>query len=315
VNEKTLNDQTLNDDAVYEEAAHDEAPNERTRTQISAGKLPHITALFWILKILATTLGETGGDSLSLSLKLGYAEATAFFFAILAVCLAGQLRVRLFHPALYWAAIVATTTMGTTLSDFITRGPGQSINTSGGLGYVWGMALIGACLILVFLFWRTTGLSFDVQKITTRRAELLYWTAILLSNTLGTALGDYLADALHLGFWPSAAMIATIMLFIAIAHYTTKISGVLLFWLGFVLTRPLGTTVGNFLSKSHAKGGLAFGNYGTTIVLLVLVALGIGYSYYAIRGAGSHGIDSGSVDASNVDSGTATRNRRADDTE
>jgi uncharacterized membrane-anchored protein len=257
--------------------------NQPTRASISAAKLPHITALFWVLKILATTLGETGGDSLSLSLNLGYAAATAFFFVVLAVCLSAQLRVRRFHPALYWAAIVSTTTMGTTLSDFINRGPGDSIGTSGGLGYEWGMTVMCSGLVIVFLIWRATGLSFDVEKITTRRAELLYWTAILLSNTLGTALGDFLADALHLGFWPSAALIAAIMVVIMVAHYTTKISGVLLFWMGFILTRPLGTTVGNFLSKSHAKGGLALGNYGTTFALLGMVIIGIGYSYYLLR--------------------------------
>ncbi|WP_255634694.1 hypothetical protein [Nocardia sp. alder85J] len=237
------------------------------------------------MKIAATTFGETGGDSLSLSLNLGYAMSTVLFFVILAVCLAAQLGVRRFHPALYWAAIVATTSMGTTLADFIDRGPGSSISTKSGLGYEWGMTVMGAGLILVFLIWRSTGLSFDVQQITTRRAELLYWGAILMSNTLGTALGDYLADGLHLGFWPSGALIAAIMVVIMIAHYTTRISGVLLFWLGFVLTRPLGTTMGNFFSKSHAKGGLDLGNYGTTLALAVLLVVGIGYSYFAINRA------------------------------
>jgi uncharacterized membrane-anchored protein len=253
-----------------------------TRNFITDYKLPHITALFWILKILATTFGETGGDSFSLSLKLGYAASTVLFFVFLAVTLGGQLAVHRFHPALYWTVIVSTTLMGTTLADFTDRGPGHSIGTSGGLGYVDGMSIMGSVLILIFLIWKFTGLSFNVEKITTRRAELLYWTAILLSNTLGTIIADYMADELRLGFWKSGLIIAAIMVAIMVAHYTTKISSVLLFWVGFILTRPLGTCLGNYLSKSRAKGALGLGNYGTTAALFALLAIAVAYSYYLL---------------------------------
>ena len=263
------------------------SPDKEPAGMSVISRLPQITALFWAMKIAATTFGETGGDSLSMSLDLGYAEATLLFFSILAVCLFFQLRARRFQPALFWAAIAATVLMGTTLADFIDRGPGDDVGTSGGLGYVGGMAVAFSGLILVFVIWRASGRSFDIQKIVTRRAEVLFWIAILLSNTMGTALGDYLADELGLGFWRSGVLIAILMVLVMIVHYTTRVSPVLLFWIGFVLTRPLGTVLGNYLSKSHFKGGLELGNYGTTFVIGVVLVIGIGYSYFRIHQAKS----------------------------
>ncbi|MFE2960139.1 COG4705 family protein [Nocardia tengchongensis] len=242
-------------------------------------KLPQITALFWILKIAATTLGETGGDLLAQTLHLGYAAASVLFLAIFAVSLLAQLRARRFHPALYWTVIAATSTAGTTISDLLNRGPGSDTSTDGGLGYGAGAAILITGLAIVFAIWKLTGQTYDVTGITSLRAEILYWTAILLSNTLGTSLGDYLSDSSGLGYTGGAILIAAVMIALLAAHYLTPISGVLLFWLAFILTRPLGATVGDLLSKSHEKGGLGFGTYGTTAALLAILVAGIMYSH------------------------------------
>ncbi|GAB2530162.1 COG4705 family protein [Nocardia heshunensis] len=242
-------------------------------------KLPQVTVLFWILKIAATTLGETGGDLLAQTLHLGYAAASILFLTLFVVSLLAQLKARRFHPALYWTVIAATSTAGTTISDLINRGPGSGTSTDGGLGYGAGAALLITGLALVFAIWKGTGQSYDVTTITNFRAEILYWTAILLSNTLGTSLGDYLSDSSGLGYGGSAILIGALMIALLAAHYLTKISGVLLFWLAFILTRPLGATVGDLLSKSHAKGGLGFGTYGTTAALLLILVAGIAYSH------------------------------------
>ncbi|MEU0506712.1 hypothetical protein [Nocardia sp. NPDC005998] len=242
-------------------------------------KLPQITVMFWILKIAATTLGETGGDLLAQTLKLGYAQASLLFLAIFAISVLTQLRVRRFHPALYWTVIAATSTAGTTMSDLINRGPGSDTSTDGGLGYGVGALLLISGLALVFAIWKFSGQTFDVANITTFRGELLYWAAILLSNTLGTSLGDYLSDSSGLGYWGSGFLIAVVMALILAAHYRTTVSGVLLFWMAFVLTRPLGATMGDWLSKPHASGGLALGTYGTSAALLAILIIGITYSY------------------------------------
>ncbi|MUM18824.1 hypothetical protein FZI91_16210 [Mycobacterium sp. CBMA271] len=250
---------------------------------VSSYKLPQITALFWVLKIAATTLGETGGDLIAQTLGLGYATASVLFIAIFLVSLLAQLRARQFRPALYWTVIAATSTAGTTMSDLINRGPGSDTDTDGGLGYGVGAILLISGLAVVFLIWKLTRETFDVANIGTFRGEVLYWAAILLSNTLGTSLGDYLADSSGLGYWGSAALIATIMLVILGAHYFTKISGVLLFWAAFILTRPLGATVGDFLSKPLEKGGLALGTWGTSAALLAVLVIGIAWGYRNIR--------------------------------
>ncbi|MET8428583.1 hypothetical protein [Nocardia sp. NPDC004860] len=246
-------------------------------------KLPQVTALFWVLKIAATTLGETGGDLLAQTLNLGYAAASTLFLGIFAVSLVAQLRARQFHPALYWTVIAATSTAGTTISDFLNRGPGSGTSTDGGLGYGAGAAVLITGLAVVFVIWKLSGQTYDVTGITNARGELLYWTAILLSNTLGTSLGDYLSDSSGLGYGGGALLIAAVMAALLAAHYLTRISGVLLFWLAFILTRPLGATVGDLLSKSHDKGGLGFGTWGTTAVLVIILVVGIFYSYKRIR--------------------------------
>ncbi|WP_405163657.1 hypothetical protein OG203_00605 [Nocardia sp. NBC_01499] len=255
------------------------------RTLLVDYKLPQITAMFWLLKIAATTLGETGGDLLAQTLGLGYAQASLLFLALFVVSLATQLRANRFHPALYWTVIAATSTAGTTMSDLINRGPGSGTSTDGGLGYGGGAIVLIAGLTLVFTVWKVSRQTFDVENITTFRGEVLYWAAILLSNTLGTSLGDYLSDSSGLGYWGSGALIAAGMAAILAAHYLTPVSGVLLFWMAFVLTRPLGATMGDFLSKPRASGGLGFGTYGTSAVLLAILIGGIGFAYRARRTA------------------------------
>ncbi len=246
-------------------------------------KLPQITVMFWVLKIAATTLGETGGDMISQTLKLGYVAATVVFLAIFAVSLIAQLRARRFHPALYWTVIAATSTAGTTMSDLINRGPGHDTSTDGGLGYGVGAVILISGLAIVFIIWKFSGQTFDVTNITTFRGELLYWAAILLSNTLGTSTGDFLSDSSGLGYWGSAVLIAAIMAVILGAHYFTKISGPLLFWIAFILTRPLGATGGDLLSKPRSSGGLGLGTYGTSAVLLAILVAGIAFTHWQQR--------------------------------
>jgi uncharacterized membrane-anchored protein len=233
-------------------------------------KLPQITLLFWVMKIAATTLGETGGDLLAQTLKVGYAVSSLLFIGLFLVSLVTQLKVEKFHPALYWTVIVATSTAGTTMSDFINR--------SAGLGYAKGALVLIACLAGVFAIWRRSGETFSVEQISTFRGELLYWAAILFSNTLGTSTGDFLADDSGLGFAKSALVIGGVMVLILAAHYFTSISGTLLFWIAFVLTRPLGATVGDSFSKPLEKGGLGLGTVGTSATLTAILLVAIGYT-------------------------------------
>ncbi|RJO71006.1 hypothetical protein D5S18_25850 [Nocardia panacis] len=246
-------------------------------------KLPQVTAGFWVLKIAATTLGETGGDLLAQTLHLGYAAASALFLTIFGVALCTQLRVRQFHPGLYWTVIGATSTAGTTISDLLNRGPGSGTSTDGGLGYGAGAAILIAGLAIVFVIWKLSGQTYDVSAITGLRGEILYWSAILLSNTLGTSVGDYLSDSSGLGYWAGATLIAAVMMAILAMRYLTNMSGVLLFWVAFVLTRPLGATVGDLLSKPHANGGLGFGTLGTSAALLVVLIVGVGIHHAGRR--------------------------------
>ncbi|HEF4772505.1 hypothetical protein [Burkholderia multivorans] len=229
-------------------------------------KLPEITLAFWIMKICATTLGETGGDLLSMTLNVGYAMSSILLFGFFLVTLGAQLRTTRYRPAIYWAVIVATSTAGTTMSDFMDR--------TLGLGYALGASILVAILLSIFAIWRLSGESLSVDRIRTRKVEMLYWIAILFSNTLGTALGDFLADSSGLGFGGGALLIGGLIAAIVVAHYFTRISGVLLFWAAFVLTRPFGATVGDLLTKPIDKGGLALGTVGSSAVLLgVLVAM------------------------------------------
>lgn len=229
-------------------------------------KLPEITLAFWVMKICATTLGETAGDLLSMTLGLGYLASTVVLLGTFAVTLALQLRARRFHPALYWLVILTTSTGGTTLSDFMDR--------TLGLGYATGSAILTLLLATVLGAWWASGEPMSVSDIRSGRAELLYWTAILVSNTLGTALGDFLADDSGLGFAGGAALIGALLASVAAANRFTRAPRSALFWAAFVLTRPFGATVGDLLTKDRAHGGLDLGTLGASAVLAtVLVAL------------------------------------------
>ena len=226
--------------------------------------------MFWLVKICATTVGETGGDAVSMTLKLGYALATAVFLVVFAAALAVQLRVRRYHPGAYWPTVVATTTMGTVTSDFIDR----TLH----LGYVLSSAILLTLLIAVLLAWRVTMGRIAADRITSPREEMFYWLTVLVSNTLGTALGDFTADrsGLGLGFERSALLFMGLIALLAALRRTDRLPRMALFWAAYVLTRPLGATLGDTLTKSHGQGGLAFGRITASLaigaVMVVLTA-------------------------------------------
>ena len=235
-------------------------------------KLPKITLLFWIMKIAATTLGETAGDLLSMTLKVGYAVSSMILIGIFFVTLITQLRSKKYNPLLYWTVILSTSTAGTTMSDFMDR--------TLRLGYAKGSLLLLTILAVIFILWRVSDHSFSVTEIRTFKGELLYWTAILFSNTLGTALGDFLADSSGLGFAGGALLIGGLLALTTLAVFYTRISKTLLFWVAFVLTRPFGATMGDVLTKSHEKGGLGFGTVGSSLVLGVILGILILYTSF-----------------------------------
>lgn len=226
-------------------------------------KLPQITAFFWIMKICATTLGETAGDLFSMTMHVGYAVSSMILLGIFAATLATQLISKNHNPLLYWGVILATSTAGTTMSDYMDR--------TLKLGYTTGTIILVSLLLATLAFWKFSLGSLSVTNVKTPKVELLYWITILFSNTLGTALGDFLADTSGLGFAGGALLISSLLAIILAAHYYTKISGVALFWIAFVLTRPFGATVGDVLTKSHEKGGLGYGTIGSSIVLLSIL--------------------------------------------
>jgi uncharacterized membrane-anchored protein len=228
-------------------------------------KLPRITAFFWIMKICATTLGETAGDLLSMTLHVGYAVSSMILIGVFLTTLVSQLIAKRYNPLLYWTVILSTSTAGTTMSDYMDR--------TLGLGYATGSTILVSILLAILAFWRFSVGSLSVNNVTTPKVELLYWTAILFSNTLGTALGDFLADTSGLGFAGGAFLIASLLALVLAGHYFTQISPVMLFWIAFVLTRPFGATVGDVLTKSHSKGGLGYGTIGSSIVLLSILAV------------------------------------------
>jgi len=229
----------------------------------TASKVATVTLAFWIMKICATTVGETGGDLLSMTMKVGYLTSSLILVGFFLVVLAAQLAARRFHPFLYWAVILATSTAGTTMSDYMDR--------TLGLGYATGSAILIGLLISVLAAWRLSLGSIAVDHIRDRRAEAFYWVAILVSNTLGTALGDYLADSSGLGYGLSNLLIASGIALTALAYRFTSLSRTALFWAAFVLTRPFGATMGDLLTKAPAKGGLGIGTLGSTLVLLALL--------------------------------------------
>lgn len=225
-------------------------------------KVPAVTLGFWAIKILATTLGETGGDTVSMTMDLGYLTGSAIFLTVLIVLAALQIAAKAFHPALYWATIIASTTAGTTMADFATR--------SMGVGYLGGsMILFAAVLVLLGLWYRTLG-SISVDTVTTPKVEAFYWATITMSQTLGTALGDWAADS-GLGYDGGAVVFGALLSVVGAVYFWTKISRVLLFWTAFILTRPLGATIGDYLDKPAEDGGLAFSRPLASGVLAVLI--------------------------------------------
>ncbi len=230
----------------------------------AVSKVPEVTLGFWVVKVIATTLGETGGDAVTMTLGLGYLIGTAIFAGLFVVAVGAQIAAKRFHPFLYWAVIVATTTAGTTLADFFDR--------SLGIGYVGGsVALLAFLLATLGLWYRTLG-SVSVNTITTPRAEMFYWATIMFSQTLGTALGDFLADTGGLGYSGGALVFGATLAVVAGLYFFTGVSRTLLFWAAFILTRPLGATVGDFLDKPVADGGLNLGRFTASAVLLAVMA-------------------------------------------
>jgi uncharacterized membrane-anchored protein len=238
-----------------------------TEKQDALSKVPQVTLLFWVLKILATTLGETGGDAVSMSMDLGYLVGTAIFAAVFAVAVLVQILARKFHPVIYWTTIVATTTVGTTLADFADR--------SLGIGYPGGTAILAVLLAGSLAAWHFTLGTISVESVRTAKAEVFYWVTIMFSQTLGTALGDWTADSMGLGYGGGALVFGGLLAVVAAAYFWTRVSHTLLFWAAFVLTRPLGAVVGDLLDKPHAEGGLGLSRYVASGVLVALMVLGI----------------------------------------
>ena len=246
-------------------------------------KLPHITLLFWILKTIAVTLGETAGDEFGITMKVGYAAMVGTFFLFFLVVVTWQVWADRFHPALYWTVILSTSLVGTEISDLMNRGFGHASTDAGGIGYTAGGAILTTILAIVFLVWWRTGQTFEVENIATRKGEILYWIAILVSNTLGTSSGDVLAHDTSLGFRGAFFVLSGIMLLLTAAHYLTPISGTLIFWIAFVLTRPLGAAGGDFLVKPTSEGGLGWGTLNASLVLFWLLAVLVVYQMWQLR--------------------------------
>jgi uncharacterized membrane-anchored protein len=230
-----------------------------------SSKVPEVTLIFWIIKILATTLGETGGDAVSMSMNLGYATSSVIFIGIFIVAVIAQIAAKAFHPFLYWLVVIATTTAGTTMADFADR--------SLGIGYPGGASLLFVLLMASLAVWYWSAGSIAVNTVATPKIETFYWVAILFSQTLGTALGDWMADSNGLGYEGGALVFAAGLVAIAVAYFATNISHTLLFWAAFILTRPLGATLGDLLDKPLDNGGLAFSRaYATAILAAIIIA-------------------------------------------
>lgn len=227
-------------------------------------KVPEVTLIFWVIKILATTLGETAGDAVSMSMNLGYLVGTGIFLALFVIAVIVQASARKFHPVIYWATIIASTTVGTTLADFADR--------SLGIGYAGGSAILfGLLMGSLFAWYRTLG-TVAVDSVSSPKSEIFYWVTIMFSQTLGTALGDWTADTAGLGYLGSAVIFSALLAVIAVMYYRSGVSRTVLFWSAFILTRPLGAVVGDFLDKPVAKGGLELSRYSASATLLLLIA-------------------------------------------
>lgn len=237
--------------------------NDSTREALS--KVPEVTLVFWIIKILATTLGETGGDALSMSMHLGYLLSTGVFAVLFLAAVVVQIRAKRFHPVVYWTTIIATTTVGTTLADFADR--------SLGIGYAGGATLLCTLLMVSLAVWYRTLGSVSINTVGSPKSELFYWVTIMFSQTLGTALGDWTADTAGLGYEGGAIVFGALLALVAAAYYRTKISRTALFWAAFILTRPLGAVVGDFLDKPVQAGGLDLSRFVASTVLLSAIAI------------------------------------------
>ena len=229
----------------------------------SFSKVPEVTLVFWIIKIFATTLGETAGDAVSMSMNLGYLAGTAIFAAVFLIAVFVQIKSTQFHPAVYWTTIIATTTVGTTMADFADR--------SLGIGYTGGSSILFVLLLASLAVWYRTLGSISVDTVNNPKAEIFYWVTIMFSQTLGTALGDWTSDSAGLGYAGSAAIFGGLLTITAALYYSTKISRTFLFWAAFILTRPLGAVVGDFLDKPIDHGGLALSRYTASAALLVFM--------------------------------------------
>ncbi len=243
--------------------------NQTNALNLSLSKVPELTLIFWVIKVLATTLGETAGDALSMSMNLGYLLSSAIFAAIFLVAVVAQIKAKQFHPYLYWATIIATTTVGTTLADYATR--------SLGIGYTGGSTLLLGLLLASILVWYKTLGSVSINSLSSPKAEMFYWVTIMFSQTLGTALGDWTADTAGLGYVGAALIFSALLAAVVGAHYLTTLSKTLLFWTAFILTRPLGAVVGDFLDKPVAQGGLALSRYSASIALIVMIVACIAF--------------------------------------
>ncbi|WP_034296930.1 membrane protein [Herbaspirillum sp. RV1423] len=230
-------------------------------------KVPEVTLVFWVIKIAATTLGETGGDAVSMSMNLGYLIGTAIFAIIFLAAVLAQIKAKAFHPFLYWMTIIATTTVGTTLADFADR--------SLGIGYTGGTTLLTVLLFgSLFIWYRSLG-SISINTVNSPKAEMFYWVTIMFSQTLGTALGDWTADTAGLGYTGAAIVFGALLALVVAAYYWTNVSRTLLFWAAFILTRPLGAVVGDFLDKPLSAGGLALSRYSASAALLAFMLTAI----------------------------------------
>lgn len=232
-------------------------------TQQTLSKVPEITLIFWIIKIAATTLGETAGDAVSMSMNLGYLVGTFIFAAVFLVAVIAQIRAKGFHPYLYWTTIIATTTVGTTLADFTTR--------SLGIGYAGGSSILIMLLMISLMVWYRTLGTISVNTISSPKSEMFYWITIMFSQTLGTALGDWTSDTAGFGYAGGALLFSGLLAVIAAAYYWTNISRTMLFWIAFILTRPLGAVVGDFLDKPISHGGLDLSRFSASFALLVFM--------------------------------------------
>ncbi len=230
-------------------------------------RVPQILLLYWVIKIASTTLGETGADMFSMTYNMGYGSTIALFFGLFILFLSIKLSMKRYEPVMYWLTFTSTAIAGTAISDYIDR--------TLGLGYTMGTIMLVGLLLLTLWVWKIREKSINVEQITNSTSEIYYWLAFLIANTLGTAAGDFLADELGLGFASSALIITGVLTAIAVMHFYTKTSGVVLFWLAFVLTRPFGATFGDLLTKTHEHGGLDLGTVGSSLFFAIILVIAV----------------------------------------